>query len=816
MLSSRRVIAAVAAGLMLVLLPLGGGALGATSSGAPGDVAFVRSGSIYSVNTGTVILSGAVDPSWSPDGTMLAFSAGGSIETCTVSSCGSTTSAALDSGTEPVWSPDGSKIAYVKSNQIWTVASGGGTPQQVTTSGTSADPSWSFDGSQLVITYNGAIATVSASGGTPSAVTTTGISSSSRPAWSPDGSSIAFQSSSSGHSQIYVVPDAGGTPTQVTGASPSSFATDEETAPSWSPDSTSIVYADSAHGIQDVTKGGTGAWGTPSTRDGNTADTTPDWQTVAPLAVASPSISGGLAPQSGQVLSTTNGTWNGANTGGFSYAWQRCDASGNNCSAIGVATASTYAVASADVGDTLRSVVTASNAAGSTASSPSSATGVVTLAGSVTPPVNTVYPTITLPTGETAPMLGDTLFASAGTWSGAFPMTFTYQWTRCEPADPLNSPCFTVPGATASFFTVPASLYGSRIRVRITATNAAGAVSQSSASTGIVGAIAPSLSVTPPIVGKNVVDQTLSVDTGTWLGSTPLTFTFEWRRCNPPGDLSSCTPIAGATKRTYVPTTADIGFTLRVYITATNPAGSAVGITNHIFPVIDRQHFGPSVLSQPSISGTVGLGLKLTADTGSFSGDTPIATSLAWQRCDATGSDCHSIRGATQTTYTPTRADFGSTLRVVVTATNAYGTFLAPSVETAPVSVPWPHLRGKRIVGTVQSDYLVGTPQDDVIYGGRGNDTIQGNGGYDTIYGGPGNDVIAVTGPGGSRVYGGPGSDTIYAAGGFQDFIDCGPGQDRAYVDSFDTTKNCEIVTVSGATSSGSGSGSGSGGSTSP
>jgi len=791
--SRRRRLGAVVAGLLLlVLVPLGGGALGATSSGANGDIAFVRSGNLFLVsNPGTPLVTGATDPSWSPDGTKLAFSLGGAIETCTVSTC---TPAALGSvtGTEPAWSPDGTKIAYVNSGNIHIVTFPGAVDSTLV-AGT--DPSWSPDGAKLAFTSGGTVVTctISSCAGT----LTTLVGSGSQPAWSPDSSTIAYQAVASGHTHIFVVPSGGGSATQVT---PITGNNDDETAPNWSPDSSSIVYADATNGIQEVTKAGS-SWQTPVTRDNNAADLTPDVQTVAPIAVAAPSITGGAAPQTGQLLSTTNGTWSGA-TGAFTYVWQRCDASGNNCSSIGGATSSTYAVASADVGSTLRTVVTASNVAGSTPSSASAATGVVSLAGSVNPPVNTVAPVISLPSGETTPMLGDLLFASAGTWTGSFPMTFAYSWTMCDPSDPLDGPCVSIPGATLSFFTVPPALYGMRIRVRVTATNAAGVVSQSSAATGIVGAQAPSLSVTPPILGQNVVGQALSVGTGTWLGSTPLTYTYQWRRCNAVGDLASCVPIPLAIKSTYVPTTADIGFSLRVYITATNPAGTSTGVTNHTFPVVDRQHFAPSALTVPSISGTVALGQPLAAFVGSFSGDTPISTKFVWQRCDAIGSSCRRIAGATKARYTPVKADLGSTLRIVVTAKNAYGTIETPSDVTPPVTAPWPHIRGKRIVGTPGDDYLVGTAQDDVIYGLAGNDTIQGNGGYDTIYGGAGNDVISVTGPGSSRVYAGPGSDTIYAADGAKDFIDCGPGHDRVYADPFDVTKNCEVVTTSSASSS--------------
>src|SRR5919206_4480633 len=90
-----------------------------------------------------------------------------------------------------------------------------------------------------------------------------------------------------------------------------------------------------------------------------------------PASTAGPTISG--TAQEGQELSTTNGTWNGSPTS-YTYAWSRCDASGNSCASIATATAATYKAVSADVGHTLRVKVTAKNTSGSgTATSAASA-----------------------------------------------------------------------------------------------------------------------------------------------------------------------------------------------------------------------------------------------------------------------------------------------------------------------------------------------------------------------------------------------------------------------------------------------------------
>jgi hypothetical protein len=83
----------------------------------------------------------------------------------------------------------------------------------------------------------------------------------------------------------------------------------------------------------------------------------------APENTALPVVSG--TAQQGSALSTTNGTWTNSPTS-FSYAWKDCNLSGESCTTISGATSSSYTLKEADVGHTIRSVVTATNAGGST------------------------------------------------------------------------------------------------------------------------------------------------------------------------------------------------------------------------------------------------------------------------------------------------------------------------------------------------------------------------------------------------------------------------------------------------------------------
>jgi hypothetical protein len=86
----------------------------------------------------------------------------------------------------------------------------------------------------------------------------------------------------------------------------------------------------------------------------------------------------------------------------------------------------------------------------------------------------------------------------------------------------------------------------------------------------------------------------------------------------------------------------------------------------------------------PSITGSPVAGGTLTALTGAWSGD-EIAYTYQWQACNASGTDCTNIAGATSSTYEVSASEAGQTLRVEVTATNAGGSATVPSAATATV-----------------------------------------------------------------------------------------------------------------------------------
>ncbi len=192
-----------------------------------------------------------------------------------------------------------------------------------------------------------------------------------------------------------------------------------------------------------------------------------------PVNTLEPRVSGATVED--QTLSTTSGSWSGDGPITFTYRWVRCgsdggNADGGNCSSISGATGTTYKLVARDVGRRLRARVSARNAAGSTtvASNP---TATIASKGATGPPVNTAEPRISGATTQ-----GRTLSTTAGSWTGAQPISLAYQWVRCGSnggkAD--GSDCAFVGGANRSTYTLGSGDVGRRMRVRVTGANSAG------------------------------------------------------------------------------------------------------------------------------------------------------------------------------------------------------------------------------------------------------------------------------------------------------------------------------------------------------
>jgi hypothetical protein len=94
---------------------------------------------------------------------------------------------------------------------------------------------------------------------------------------------------------------------------------------------------------------------------------------LPPAGVSPPAISG--TPAQGHALTETPGSWINAPTS-YSYQWQDCNSSGEDCKDIEGATGQTYALTTADVSHTIRVREAATNSSG-TSTATSSPTAVV-------------------------------------------------------------------------------------------------------------------------------------------------------------------------------------------------------------------------------------------------------------------------------------------------------------------------------------------------------------------------------------------------------------------------------------------------------
>jgi hypothetical protein len=84
--------------------------------------------------------------------------------------------------------------------------------------------------------------------------------------------------------------------------------------------------------------------------------------------------------------------------------------------------------------------------------------------------------------------------------------------------------------------------------------------------------LAPANITPPTISGKNSVGQLFTVNDGTWVGTNPITYTYQWKR--------NGINIIGETNSTYTTVLADLGQTISCEVTATNIIGSTSAISD--------------------------------------------------------------------------------------------------------------------------------------------------------------------------------------------------------------------------------------------
>lgn len=207
-------------------------------------------------------------------------------------------------------------------------------------------------------------------------------------------------------------------------------------------------------------------------------DTGPPVSTVPPIASGSPGV--------GKQLTADRGSW--STTAMFTYQWLRCEPHFAACTDIPGASAATYTVVAADVGQVLEARVTATNAAGSAAAF---SNGLGPVAAKRPGPMH--RPSIKGPQ-----KVGRRVYEAADRWTHS-PDTFSIRWLRCSAKGNAcvritgkrmrcaSGSCLRVNVGTEWDYKLTAKDVGHRLRVRVAAWNGAGHATSTSKSTRIVG-----------------------------------------------------------------------------------------------------------------------------------------------------------------------------------------------------------------------------------------------------------------------------------------------------------------------------------------
>jgi hypothetical protein len=286
-------------------------------------------------------------------------------------------------------------------------------------------------------------------------------------------------------------------------------------------------------------------------------------------------------------------------------------------------------------------------------------------------PTNMVAPTIAGSAIE-----GTTLTVTSA-WSGR-PTSLTYQWRRCDAA---GANCVDIAGATSTSYLLKPADIGFTIRVVATARNGRGTTTATTSATGVVQGVAPTNLSLPTVSGTVFVGNVVTANRGSWNGTAPLGYAYQWQRCDAAG--ANCIALPGETSTSYTVVAADDGNSLRVVVTTTNTCSTGCGTaaaTSSAAPYV----YPPVNTALPTISGLPEQQRKQTASTGTWT-YSPTLYVFQWVRCDSAGAACADIAGATASTYRPQAADLNMTLRVRVTASNAAGSTSATSLQSAVI-----------------------------------------------------------------------------------------------------------------------------------
>ena len=369
---------------------------------------------------------------------------------------------------------------------------------------------------------------------------------------------------------------------------------------------------------------------------------------AGPAATLAPAISGTL--QQGKQLTVSTGTWTGSGTVTYAYQWYRCDSSGAHCSSIHGATRASYTQVAKDVGGTLSAAVAATDTTGTTRS-------FAPLAGLVAAKTAAVLPAAQPAITGTA-AVGQVVGVAPVPWSATVTAP-TYAWLRCTAAERL---CTPIAGAATATYTVSAGDVGFTL---VATVSASGQTVLSLPTVAVTPAQGPTAAVRPSVSGTLQQGSHLAAHPGTWLGGGPVTFAYQWYRCDT--NAAHCSSVHGATKSTYLEVAKDAGHTLALTVRATDTSGTATAYAPVVGVVAATAALAAT--KAPALAGKPVTAQTLTVKAAAWTAK-PGALTYAWLRCNPNGRACSGIAGAATSRYVLTADDRG---HEIVAAVHAAG-----------------------------------------------------------------------------------------------------------------------------------------------
>ncbi len=436
--------------------------------------------------------------------------------------------------------------------------------------------------------------------------------------------------------------------------------------------------------------------------------------------------------QPGDTL-TVSGAWTGSAPLFYTYEWKRCQ--GASCSNItSGGSGSSYTVPDSNAGSATTSfevqvcAINLVSPAYVCATSGKTSGGVADVPTDAPVPLNGVNDTARLsPDPHQSYPWGTTFTINPGDWGtegdpGAqiTPLDYGFQWQRCDG----SGDCTVIPDATDDSYTTTVADVGDSIEGFVQAsydlfpsyTSQLYEVDE----TFTIIEQTPVNTAAPQIVGARYVGTTLQSTAGAWSGHDP-TYTREWLECDSSGQ--DCGPLSpDQTGDTYTLTSADLGNTLELQVTATqlDPSQNRVAVATSA---------PTAVITNPPSSGGGGGGGSGGGGAGGSGGSgggaagggggtpkppAPPKIMLAAPRRLLVGArlsgppaeagfkklsfqwlrDGRPIRHATGRTYKLTKSDLGHAISLRVTLTTSTGATLRATSNM--LRIPKPKTKKRR------------------------------------------------------------------------------------------------------------------------